>query len=448
MARNLKTTRKKVKIMNKSILNRMKKSILILSAFLISMTMFGQKNELKAADKALDANDFTGAMSAIKQAEALIGSADQKMKAKYYYIKAMATYKNGAAPIDIDKVSAAFYELIDFEKETNKLKYSSEVQELMNSLVNKLATQASNDYQLASQSKLPEDYEKAAKAFYEVSVLSPRDTSFVDNAALTFYLGKQYEKSKGLYMKLLDLGYTGIATQYSATNKDDGKEVIYADKKARDLQVKLGLAENPKEDVKESRRNVIYKYLSLNYVELGDLDKALETIAKGRSEFPDSYSLLIDEANVYYKKGNNDMFKMKLEEAIMMNPTDPTLYYNVGVMNMNQKNIDEAIENFKKAIELKPDYGDAYNNIGAAIIDKANPIIEEMNKSLSDFAKYDKLQAQQLDIYKQAIPYYEKAFEIDTTNIFTVQTLMGLYENCEMTDKLNDLKVVYEGMKE
>ena len=56
--------------------------------------------------------------------------------------------------------------------------------------------------------------------------------------------------------------------------------------------------------------------------ELGELDKALEIIAAGRKEFPKSYSLLIDEANIYYKKGDNATFKERLETAIELNPTD------------------------------------------------------------------------------------------------------------------------------
>jgi len=246
----------------------------------------------------------------------------------------------------------------------------------------------------------------------------------------------------------LELGYTGISTSYIATTKTDGEEVTYSDKKSRDLQVKLGIAENPREEKKDSRREVFFKYLAQNYVALENSEKALEIITKGRVEFPNSYALLIDEANIYYNSGDNMKFKEKLEEAINLNPSEPSLYYNVGVMNMEQKNIDEAIKNFKKAIELKPDYADAYNNIGAAIIEKANVIIEEMNKNLSDFAKYDKLQAEQMEIYKEAIPYYESAYKYNNSSISVVQTLMGLYENLEMTDKYNELRAVYDSMKE
>lgn len=426
----------------------MKKQLIILSAFFISMTVFAQKDELKTAEKALKSNDFATAISAVNQAEGLIANADEKTKAKFYYLKGLALYQNGNPNADIEKVGKAFNQLINYEKEINNQKYSAEIGGLLNKMIIDVADKASNDYSAAIETKEESDYLKAAKGFHQVYALSPRDTSYLDNAALVYYFAKDYDKSIALYEKLLDINYTGIATVYVATDKETKEDIVFGDKKAMDLQVKLGLAENPREEPKESRREMIFKNLAQNYSDKGNNEKALEVISKGRSEFPNSYSLLIDEANIYYKAGDNAKFKERLEEAIRLNPTEPTLYYNVGVMNMDQKNIEEAIKNFEKAIELKPDYGDAYNNIGAAIIEKAAPIIEQMNKSLSDFKKYDQLQAQQFDIYRKALPYYEKAHELNPENINIIQTLMGLYENLEMTDKLEKIRVVYEELKQ
>ncbi|MDO9275144.1 MAG: tetratricopeptide repeat protein [Lutibacter sp.] len=426
----------------------MRKQLIILSAFFMSMTLFAQNDELKTAEKAVKSNDFATAITAINQAEGLIANADQKTKAKFYYLKGMALYQNGAPQADIDKVAAAFNQLINYENETNKPKYSAEVGLLLNKMIVSVAESASNDYNKAIETKENTDYLKAAKEFQQVYALSPRDTSYLDNAALVYYFAKDYDTSIKLYEQLLDLKYTGITTVYVATDKASGEDVVYGDKKAMDLQVKLGLAQNPREEKKDSRREMIFKNLAQNYSDKGNNEKALEIISKGRTEFPSSYSLLIDEANIYYKAGDNAKFKERLEEAIRLNPTEPTLYYNVGVMNMDQKNIDEAIKNFEKAIELKPDYADAYNNIGAAIIEKAAPIIEEMNKSLADFKKYDKLQAQQFDIYRKALPYYEKAYELNPNSINVIQTLMGLYENLDMPAKLAEIKVVSDKVKQ
>lgn len=423
----------------------MKKQILFLAIFMMSLAVFAQKNELKAAKKAIKKSDFTTALSALKQVEGTIGSAKQKYQSQYYYYKGLATYKNGLNK-NYGEVAKAFNDLFDYEKGT-KAKYTKELKEISNKLVQDIAKKASDNYQKATQSKDSKDYLNAAKGFEQVYLFSAIDTSFLDNAALLYYLGKDFKASQKAYQKLLDLGYTGAGKSYIATNKASGKEETFNDKKTMDSRVKLGLYENPRVEAKKSRRATIFKNLALATSELGDKQKSLEIIEQGRKEFPKDYGLLIDEANAYYRLGNNDKFKEKLEAAIAMNPTEPSLYYNVGVMNMNMNKIDEAIKNFEKAIELRPDYGDAYTNIGAAYVNQANPIIEEMNKNLSDFDKYDKLQAQQLALYKKALPYYEKAYELDKSNVSTVQTLLGLYENLEMDDKVKELKPIYDSMK-
>ncbi len=424
----------------------MKNLLLLLFTFSITVTVFGQKTELKNAQKAIDANDFASAMTQIEKVEGLIANADQKTKAKFYYLKGLALYQNGSISADSEKVAEAFDELVKYESKTKK-KYSTEILDLTNKLITSTAGEASNAYKTADSSKDPADYIEAAKKFHLVYKLSPRDTLYLDNAAIMYNRGKDYENSNELFKELLNINYTGITTIYTAQNKDDGEEVIFNNEKDMDMQVKFGVVINPRSEVKESRRDIVFKFLSENYAELEDLDSALEILSQGREEFPDSYDMLISEANIYFRKDNKAKFKELLEEAINLNPSDPSLYFNVGVMNLDLKNVDEAIANFEKAIEVDPNYGPAYQNIGTAIIDKTAAIVEEMNNSLSDFDKYDRLQAEQYEIYKEAIPYYEKAYEIDPKNVNAVQTLMSLYENLEMTEKFEELKAVYESIK-
>ena len=100
----------------------MRKQLIILSAFFISMTVFAQKNELKTAEKAIKSNDFATAIQAINQAEGLIANADEKTKANFYYLKGIALYQNASPLADIDKVGAAFNQLISYEKEIGNIK--------------------------------------------------------------------------------------------------------------------------------------------------------------------------------------------------------------------------------------------------------------------------------------------------------------------------------------
>ncbi len=424
----------------------MKKQLLILSAFLISMTVFGQKDEVKAAEKALKANDFASALTQVSKAEGMLSGADQKITAKIYYLKALATYKNGVKPIDLKAVSAAFNKLISYEKETNKPKYSSEIEILAEKLKAKTMDEARVAYSKAVESKADADYKAAAKKFYTVYTLSPKDTLFLDNAAFLYSKAHDHENSNKYSQQLLDMGYTGITTQYIATGIN-GEDIGFPDKKTMDAQVKLKLVTNPRAEVKDSRRNILYNIIVENYMAEENYDKALEVIAAGRQELPNNYQLLISEANVQFKKGNNTKFKELLEEAVQLDPENTSLYINIGVMYKNEDNLEEAIKNFEKVIELDPTNSNAYNNIGATILDKTKPLQEEMNKSLSDFDKYDKLLGKQKEIYREALPYYEKAYELDNSNVSVVQILVGLYENLEMTDKLKAMKAVYETLK-
>ena len=65
----------------------MKKQILALTLGLVSLASYAQKDELKAAEKALKKDDFTGAIAAITKAEPLIANADEKLASKFYYLK-------------------------------------------------------------------------------------------------------------------------------------------------------------------------------------------------------------------------------------------------------------------------------------------------------------------------------------------------------------------------
>ena len=65
----------------------MKKLTVMMFALAISINSFAQKDELKATEKALKKKDYPSAKAAIDPADALITNADDKTKAKFYYLK-------------------------------------------------------------------------------------------------------------------------------------------------------------------------------------------------------------------------------------------------------------------------------------------------------------------------------------------------------------------------
>jgi len=397
----------------------------LLVVLALSVSVFAQKKELKVAEKALKKKEYTSALEQLKIVEPLLVDADDKLKEKYYYVKAKSLFGIG----ENDKATGfAFKELITFEKETGTKKYLKEAETTFNTLVQKFAASGSEMYNI-------KNYKDASSQFEMVYILSEIDTTYLDNAALSAYLDKDYDRSIKCYKQLLDIGYTGITTKYRAKSKLSDEFVYYGSKKEMDNQVMLKVASEPEVYLTESRTGEIAKNIALSYIAKGDEQGALDAIADAKKIFPNDYTLVISEANIYFKLGDNEKFLAGLRKAIELRPTDHQLYYNVGVLTLEQGYLEEATAAFKKAIELKPDYADAYNNIGVTILKKTDPIIEEMNKNLSNFKKYDQLMLKQKEVHKEALPYFEKALEFDPKSESKMSTLIGLYELLEMYDK-------------
>ncbi len=82
----------------------------------------------------------------------------------------------------------------------------------------------------------------------------------------------------------------------------------------------------------------------------------------------------------------------KLDEAvnafqntISIKPDLAEVYFNMGIVLINQGKLDEAIEAYNNALSLKPDYAEAHNNMGIALKDqgKLEEAIEAYKKALS-----------------------------------------------------------------
>ena len=70
----------------------------------------------------------------------------------------------------------------------------------------------------------------------------------------------------------------------------------------------------------------------------------------------------------YIREGAYTKALGKLLEAEKLYSEDPHLQYDLGLVYMAKKRIDLAINRFKKAVEIKPDYTPAKNSLGVAYL--------------------------------------------------------------------------------
>lgn len=414
----------------------MKNQIIALSLGFMSIATFAQKKELKTAEKALKNQKYSEALAAVKSTDGMLSNMEAKYKAKYYFLKGQAL----AGKNKYEEAAESFNNLFNYEKEIGKQKYTKEAEPMLNTLVQKVSTLAINQY------NDDKNFKEAAKNFALTFKLSPKDTSFLYNAAISASLDKDYDASLGYFLQLKEIGYTGISTIYKATNKVSGEVENLGSKANRDTMVKLGQYTNPTQELTESKYPDIVKNIGYIYVNQGKTDEAIEAIQEARKSNPKDVNLILNEAQLYIKLEKMDKFAALMEEAVKLDPTNPTLFFNLGVVNANQGKSEEAVKYYKKAIELKPDYADAYMNLSISMLGGEKEIVDEMNKNLSNFKKYDELQGKQKELYKKALPYLIKADSLKRSED-TVRTLLNIYDTLRMEKEADALRPIYKEMR-
>ncbi|MGJ5641557.1 tetratricopeptide repeat protein [Formosa sp. S-31] len=394
----------------------MKKQVIVALALSATAFSYAQKKELRAAEKAIKSNNYAEAKAALNQVEPMLSSIDDKYKSQYYLLKAEALYANGAG--STDDVNKAI-ESLALAEAGNK----DEVAVLKENMQNTYLQKANNDFK-------DKNYAAANTEFEQLYRIMPQDTTYLYYAAISAVSDQDYESALEHYIKLEDLGYTGIEKQFYATNVETGEEEIMS-KSQRDLYVKAKSHTKPGERVTESKQPEITKNIALIYVSLGKKDEALAAVKKARSANPENVDLILTEANLYLELEETDKFKSLMEEAVIKQPDNPNLYYNIGVISLKNKDFEAARTAFNKTLQLKPDYSDAVLNLSTTYIDEGNALISEMNSlgnSAADNKRYDELRAKKTDLFNQGAQVLEDFIAKNPnpdTNVY--QQLINIY---------------------
>lgn len=395
----------------------MKKYIILGIIMMLFGSVSAQKKELRNAGKELGKGNFEKATMALNAAELLLESMDDKQKSEFHLLKSKLYFKGGTANLE-DTVMA----IESFEKVSTINNAQSKEMHLVN-LINHLVNKGSDFVE-------KNDYSSASDCFSNAYRISKKDTIYLYYAASSSVNAKEYEKSLNMYKDLKSLNFTGIEKQYFALNKATNMEEAFDSKLLRDASVQAKTHTNPIEKNSKSRYPEIIKNMALIYNQLGDTEKALAAMNEARAENPDDLNLILTEANVHYAMGNTDKFKSLLEYATELDPENPELQYNLGVIAAEANELENAKKYYTRAIELNPKYVNAYINLAALILGQEESIIDEMNNlgtSAADDRRYDELRLERKALYLEAIPFLEQAMEIDSNNFQAAKTLSNIY---------------------
>lgn len=418
------------------------KNCAIVASLLLSAFSFAQKDELKSAEKALKAGNADEAKTILTNTESMIANADDSSKAQYYFLLGNANLELAKKNTEVGKnliaAAKAYNTLTEIEKK-GKAKYSAQTQANLSEVKRLLTNDAIADSNA-------QRYKESALKLNEVYNLDKKDTTMLYYAAGTALNAKDYDLALDYYKKLKDLNYSGKATHYLAKSKINDQEQQFASKSERDQSVKLGTHTTPRDEKIDSKRGEIAKNLSLILIEKGDVAAAKKAVAEARKSNPEDISLIMSEADLYLKTNDYATYKTLISEVLAKDPNNVDLYYNLGVISAQSKDKQAKLDAegyYLKTIQLDPKYKNAYINLTVLKLDGEAEIVKDMNKlgmSDADMKKYNALKAKRENMYKSAIPYLEKAFELMPTDKDIKTTLLNMYNALDMTEKAKALK--------
>ncbi|MBI2281604.1 MAG: tetratricopeptide repeat protein [Bacteroidetes bacterium] len=189
----------------------------------------------------------------------------------------------------------------------------------------------------------------------------------------------------------------------------------------------------------------LYRSMASIYKKEGNDEKAQEYIKKGRAAYPNDYNLIVTELDGYLAAGKHQEALENLNLAIGNNANNEVLYFARGTVHENLKNEDKAVADYKKAIEIKPDYYDAHFNLGAYYFNKGAEKINDANAlPYSESKKFEALKAEAKILFEKAIPSIEKANALNPQDVDTANMLIKVYTQTEQYEKAKVLKAKYQ----
>jgi tetratricopeptide (TPR) repeat protein len=109
-----------------------------------------------------------------------------------------------------------------------------------------------------------------------------------------------------------------------------------------------------------------YVGLGLAELEAGRLDAAAQDFRTAKLFFPRSSLPSLLEGKVAVLQGHPDAAERAYSEAIVLAPSAPDAYFNLGVLYLQTGRNAQAIASFERVLALSPDYPDARDRLEAA----------------------------------------------------------------------------------
>lgn len=410
----------------------MKKSIFLAALVLISAGCFAQKKNVSTARSLADAEtpDYAGARAAIAEA---LQNDETKNLANTWYIAGFIGYKEFETNnlkrqmgqnIDIDQWGAAVYESVNY---WNKA------------------------YELA----LVPTYDKKGKAKYDTRTpksILPKMTEYFLFQPMIAAGFNAYEANNPSLAYDMFVAHCNIPD--SKIMQDNPEELAkllrdssyytclyyagrfaYEAKRYEEAIATLKRMNSEHANANALRKEIIYanEYIYQIYIEQKDTVNAVEFIKGCIDLFPEEPWFMQNLINLYINSGQEEKAIEYLDIAIAREPKVGQYYNSKGSILARIGRFEESFKAFEQAIAIEPNNALFLETLGFAYVDLGNKLNDDA--AYLDAKAYAKAKVEIDAAFQKALPYFEKAYELEPDNYDFKRSLRSLYYRLGMDDK-------------
>lgn len=406
----------------------MKKTLIMAALVLISAGCFAQKaNVKKAKNLALqETPDFSGARAAINEA---LTNEETKDLADTWYTAGLIGYQELSKENEKTYLGQARDEKRAGEAVVESFDYWMKAADLAGQKVlDKKGNEVLADKKTYAllQKKVLEYYKNQELVKYGIYLNDQRD----------------FATAYGVFQRHLSIPELSLM-QDEKLQKEMPKDTIYDQYKYYTAIFAIQAEMHPEAiAVLEEMKNGNYEAITVNqflyqeYVNVQDTANYVRVLQDAVVRFPQEPWFLQNLINHYIFSGQEQEAINYLDQAIAREPNVAQYHLIKGNLNENQKNYDAALADFDRALAIDPTMADAEAGKGRVYYNQAVKMNEDA-ALIADAKEYKKALEEMNAMFRQSMPFFEKAHELAPDNRDYMITLRGLYYRFDMTDKYN-----------
>src|SRR5690606_10569192 len=164
------------------------------------------------------------------------------------------------------------------------------------------------------------------------------------------------------------------------------------------------------------------------YLMQGDTSNAIKYAELGATKYPDDPELATQNIELNLMAGNEEKIINTINSQISREPDNKNLHYYLGIAYSALEDVEQAEAAYRKAVELDPNYLEANINLGGLILNKGIDQFNKTNNASLPQAEYDAEIKKAYDIFDSALPFLQKAVEVDPNSFLALTNLKKYYE--------------------